>query len=104
MKPTLSNKLKKIVNNSGNSEKELSEKTSIPQDNLTEILRGERTPKMTEVIKISDVTGLTIAEIMGDSVEGRAEVLNHSSNVEEMRQKLIYFLELDAYLDTWGVI
>lgn len=90
----------------GLSQRALAEKTGISQPTLSRILTSERVAKMTEIILIADATGCTVAQLTGGGVAGRvrcaARATNGSSMVA-MRQRLLHFMELDAFLDDHAI-
>lgn len=70
------------------------------------ILRGERAAKMTEVILIADATGCTVAQLTGRGVADRARCAapaTYESSMTSMRQRLLHFMELDAFLDDQAI-
>lgn len=90
----------------GLSQRALAEKTGISQSTLNRILKGERVAKMSEIILIADATGCTVAQLTGrgvaDQVRCAARSTNGSSMVA-MRQRLLHFMELDAFLDDHAI-
>ncbi|AII11482.1 helix-turn-helix domain-containing protein [Rhodococcus opacus] len=91
----------------GLSQRTLGAMTGISQSTLSRIIAGDRPAKMNELLAISTATGSTVAELTGTSVvAGRVQCAARSangSNMEQMREKLLHFLELDAYLDEQGI-
>lgn len=88
------------------SQRELAGRTGISQSTLNRILIGEREAKMPEVILIADAVGCTVAELTGTGVSARVQVAaraTNGANMETMRQRLLHFMELDAYLDDYGI-
>lgn len=91
----------------GISQRGLAERTGISQATLSRILSGDRAAKMTEIIQIADATGCAVAQLTGSAVAARVECAARSSNgasMATMRQRLLHFVELDAYLDDHGVL
>lgn len=90
----------------GLSQRALAKKTGISQSTLNRILMGERAAKMTEIILIADATGCTVAQLTGDGVAGRvrcAARATNGSSMKAMRQRLLHFMELDAFLDDHAI-
>ncbi|GAA1470944.1 helix-turn-helix transcriptional regulator [Corynebacterium felinum] len=88
------------------SPRELAERTGISQAIVEGILNGTRTIKMPEIILIAEATGCTVAQLTGNSVANRVHCVSQSPNdscMQEIKQQLIYFLELDAYLDDQAI-
>lgn len=90
----------------GLSQRALADKTGISQPTLSRILNGERVAKMPEVILIADATGCTVAQLTGSAVTDRvlcAARATNGSSVASMRQRLLHFMELDAFLDDHAI-
>lgn len=90
----------------GLSQRALADKTGISQATLNRVLTGERSAKMTEIILIADATGCTIAQLTGSAVAQRVQCAARATNgssMEAMRQRLLHFMELDAYLDDQAI-
>lgn len=91
----------------GLSQRALADRTGISQATLSRILAGDRTAKMTEIIVIAEATGCTVAQLTGhalaDRVQCAARVAGGAS-VDSMRQRLLHFMELDAYLDEHAIL
>ncbi len=91
---------------SGISQRELASKTGISQPTLNRILSGARTAKMPEIILIADATGCTIAQLTGSAIADRVQCAARSTNgstMDSMRQRLLHFMELDAYLEDQAI-
>lgn len=91
----------------GLSQRALADQTSISQATLNRILTGERTAKMTEIIEIADATGCTVAQLTGNAVANRVQCAARATNgsdMAKMRQRLLHFIELDAYLADQGIL
>ncbi len=91
----------------GSSRRALAEATGISQPTLSRIISEERVAKMPELVAIAWETGHTIAQLTGtgtvtERVQYAARVTN-DSDVGGMRQALLDFLELDAYLDDQAI-
>ncbi|MCT1803965.1 helix-turn-helix domain-containing protein [Kocuria carniphila] len=90
----------------GLSQRALADRVGLSQATLNRILSGERAVKMTEVIMIADATGCTVAQLAGSGVAGRVQCAaraTNGSNMDSMRQRLLHFMELDAYLDDYAI-
>ncbi len=85
----------------GLSQRALEDRTGISQATLSRILSGSRPAKMTEIILIADATGCTVAQLAGSAMADRvrcAARATNGSSMDVMRQRLLHFIELDAYL------
>ncbi|MDA3629833.1 helix-turn-helix transcriptional regulator [Saccharopolyspora oryzae] len=90
----------------GLSQRGLADRTGISQTTLSRIISGERAAKMPEIIRIADATGYTVAQLTGTAAAERVQCAARASNgsgMEKMRQRLLDFIELDAYLDEQAV-
>ncbi|MDR0593096.1 MAG: helix-turn-helix domain-containing protein [Bifidobacteriaceae bacterium] len=90
----------------GLSQRALASRTGIPQTTLSRIITGRRTAKMTEIVKIADATGATVAQLTGTSASRRARYTARpvdGAGVEKMRAQLAHFIELNAYLDDLAI-
>lgn len=90
----------------GLSQRALADRTGISQATLNRILNGERTAKMPEIILIAEATGCTVAQLTGSAVGERvlcAARSTNGANMDAMRQRLLHFMELDAYLDDQAI-
>ena len=55
---------------------------------------------------MAEATGCTVAQLSGNSVTERIQCVartTNSSTMERMRQRLLHFIELDAYLDDQAI-
>lgn len=94
------------LNSANLSQRDLQARTGISQSTLSRIINGQRAPKMTEIIQIADATGFTIAYLTGSDAAHRVECAARATNgsaMEQMRQQLLHFIELDAYLDDQAI-
>lgn len=84
----------------------LEDRTGISESTLRGILSGRRAAKMTEIIQIADALGCTVAQLtetaITDRVQCAARPMN-SSGIDKLRQRLLHFIELDAYLDDQAI-
>jgi transcriptional regulator with XRE-family HTH domain len=90
----------------GLSQRALADKTGISQATLNRILSGARVAKMPEIILIADATGCTVGQLTGSAVAQRARCAARATNgasMDSMRQRLLHFMELDAYLDEHAI-
>ncbi len=91
----------------GLSQRGLADATGISQPTLSRIISGDRTAKMPEIVLIAQATGHTVAQLTGlgavaDRVQCAARATN-GSDMERMRETLLHFLEMDAYLDDQAI-
>ncbi|MXP20158.1 helix-turn-helix domain-containing protein [Gordonia sp. HNM0687] len=91
----------------GLSQRDLAQVTDISQSTLCRIMTGKRTVKMNELVAIAHATGCTVGELANSSaLADRVQYAARSTNgatMQEMRERLLHFLELDAYLDDQGI-
>ena len=90
----------------GLSQRGLADNTGISQSTLSRILSGQRNAKMTEIIQIADATGCTLAQLTGSDIADRVQYAARATNgagMDKMRQRLLHFIELDAYLDDQAI-
>lgn len=84
----------------------LAERTGISQPALNRILSGERVAKLPELKLIADTVGCTIAQFMGSDLASQVQSDvrgTHGASNGMMRQELLHFMELDAYLDDQAI-
>jgi transcriptional regulator with XRE-family HTH domain len=97
----------RAIKAAGMSQRALAKVTDIPQSTLSRIIDGQRAAKMNELLAIGNATGCTVAELAGASaVATRVQCAARSTNgatMQQMREQLLHFLELDAYLDDQGI-
>ncbi|GAA1119959.1 hypothetical protein GCM10009642_66780 [Nocardiopsis metallicus] len=91
----------------GLSQRALAEATGISQATLSRIISEDRVAKMPELVAIAWETGHTVAQLTGtgavtERVQCAARATN-DSDMGDMRQALLDFLELDAYLDDQAI-
>lgn len=90
----------------GLSQRALAARTGISQATLNRILNGERTAKMTEIIQIADAVGCTVGQLTSNTVAERVQCAARATNgssMAKMRQRMLHFIELDAFLDDQGI-
>lgn len=91
----------------GLSQRALEDRTGISQSTLSRILSGKRTAKMTEIILIADATGCTVAQLTGTATADRVQYAARATNgshLDKMHQRLLHFIELDAYLADQAIL
>lgn len=107
MLETLGSRVVRARERVGLTQRALARKTAIPQAMLSRIEAGTRVAKMPEVIRIALATGSSVAELTGhSSVRDRAVCVARATDsdaIEPMREELLYYLELDAYLADQGI-
>lgn len=91
----------------GLSQRGLADATGISQSTLSRIIAGDRAAKLPEIVAIAWATGHTVAQLTGastvaDRVQCAARATN-GSGMEDMREALLHFLELDDYLDEQAI-
>lgn len=91
----------------GMSQRALARRAGLSQSTLSRIESGERAPKMGEMILVASALGCSVSEISEHSAVrdrvvcfARAE---NGSGMSGLRGELVHLLELDAYLDEYGV-
>jgi transcriptional regulator with XRE-family HTH domain len=89
------------------SQRALAQESGISQPTLSRIISGDRVAKMPEIVAIAWATGTTVAELTGiGCVADRAQCAARATNgagMDGMREKLLHFLELDAYLEDQAI-
>lgn len=91
---------------SGMSQRALADRAGMSQSTLNRILNGSRVAKMPEILLIADATGCTVAQLTGSAVADRVRCAARSTNganMDAMRQRLLHFMEMDAYLDDQAI-
>lgn len=91
----------------GLSQRALADATDISQSTLSRTVSGDRAVKMPEIVAIAWETGHTIAQLTGiGAVSERVQCAAwdiRNSDMVGMHQALLYFLDLDAYLDSQAI-
>ncbi|MFD7654535.1 helix-turn-helix domain-containing protein [Actinosynnema sp. NPDC059797] len=99
--------IKRAMDTAQLSQRALEAATGISQSTVSRIVSGERAAKMPEIVAIAQATGHTVAQLTGNStVAARVQCAPRStnaSNMPRMREALLHYLELDAYLDDQAV-
>jgi len=89
------------------SQRDLANATGISQSTLSRVISGDRPAKWPEIVAIAIATGYTIAQLTGTStVADRVQCAARATNdcgMNQMQEALLYFLELDAYLDDQAI-
>lgn len=102
----LAARLAKAQEAAGLSQRALAMKAEISQPTLSRILNGQRTPKMTELLQIAEATGFTIAQLTGDDASAHVRMAARATGdtrMEAMKERLLYFVEIDSYLDDQAI-
>lgn len=91
----------------GMSQRSLAKETGLSQSTVSRIISEDREAKMPELLLIAWVTGTPVAELSGlgsvaDRVQCAARATDGSA-MGEMRDALLHFLELDAYLEDQAI-
>jgi len=104
---TVGDRIERAREAAGLSQRALAQETGISQPTLSRIISGDRVAKMPEVVAIAWATGTTVAELTGAGrVADRAQCAARSTNgagMVGMREALLHFLELDAYLEDQAI-
>lgn len=91
----------------GLSQRSLADAAGLSQPTLSRIISGERSAKMPEIVAIAWATGHTVAQLTGTgTVADRAQCAARATNdpgMEQMREALLNFLELNDYLNDQAV-
>ncbi|MFD1364400.1 helix-turn-helix domain-containing protein [Actinoplanes sichuanensis] len=89
------------------SQRALADATGLSQSTLSRIISGDRVAKLPEIVSIAWATGRTVAQLTGTStVAGRVQCAARATNgsgMQDMREALLRFLELDDYLDEQAI-
>jgi len=89
------------------SQRGLADATGISQATLSRIISGDRMAKLPEIVLIARATGHTVAQLTGTgAVTGRVQCAARGTNdsgMDDMREALLHFLELDKYLDDQAI-
>lgn len=107
MSNTTSEAISRAMAAAGVSQRDLAHATEISQPTVSRIMTGQREAKMNELVAIAHATGCTVSELtnsstLADRVQYAARATN-GATMTEMRERLLHFLELDAYLDDQGI-
>ncbi len=98
--------LQSALSSAGFSQRALADGTGISQSTLNRILSGERVAKLPEIILMADALGCTVRQLTGTALSHRVQCAARCSDgasMEAMRQRLLHFMELDAYLDDQAI-
>ena len=92
---------------SGLSQRALADAVGISQPTLMRIISGDRAAKMPELVAIAWATGHTVAQLTKhETATNRAQCgarVTNDSGMDHMREALLYFLELDDYLNDQAI-
>ncbi|MDO5511643.1 helix-turn-helix transcriptional regulator [Corynebacterium sp.] len=91
----------------GLSQRALAHRTGIAQATLSRIITGSRQATMPEIILIAEATGWTPGQLTGHAdlshrVQEAARATN-SSDMRAMRDKLMFYLELNDFLHDYAI-
>lgn len=103
---SVSNAIESARAAAGISQRALAEETGISQPTLNRIINGSRQAKMPELVLIAEALGCPINQLTGSEIADRVQMAARSTNgsgMEVMRQRLMHFIELDAYLEDQGL-
>lgn len=88
------------------TQRQLAGQTGIAQSTISRIVRGNRQPTVPELIKISESTGYSLTQLTGTGVSQRLQTAARSvdgASMTQMRERLEFMLELDAFLDDQAI-
>ncbi|WP_169833323.1 helix-turn-helix domain-containing protein [Corynebacterium phocae] len=88
------------------SERDLAAETGISQFSISQIVSGQKTPTISEVMLITEALGLPFDQLSGSQIADRVEVAARSTNssaMDEMRAQLVQLLEIEAHLTDMGL-
>lgn len=89
------------------SQRELARLTGMPQARLSRIISGAIPPSAPELLVISEQTGVPFARLSGVSqVRERVQYAARStenSDMSQMRDTVLGYLELNDYLDEYAI-
>lgn len=95
-------RVEKARSAAGLSQRQLADITGISQPTLSRIISGDRTAKMPELIAIARATGVLVTELTGPATVAEralcAARATGGADMDGMREEILHFLELDAYL------
>ena len=91
----------------GWKQRALAKASGLSQSTLHRLESRDRTATIPELIKIADALGTTLGDLTGESpVRGRLVYAARTSDdaaADEMKERLAFYLEMDAYFDELGV-
>lgn len=90
----------------GLSQRALADATDIAQATLSRIVAGNRVPKIAELVEIARVTGVPLRQLTGTGAASRVACAARATNgaqMGQMRDMLLNFAELNAYLDDQAI-
>lgn len=88
------------------SRRALEDRTGISSSTLSRIRSGKQLAKMAEIIQSADALGCTVAQLTRTALADRVHCTAGATNspaADAMRQRLLQFIELDAYLDDQAI-
>ncbi len=104
--PQVGEAIKQALRTAQLSQRALATRTGISQSTLSRIISGQRPAKIPELARIAEATGYTIGQLAGTSTPARMQCAARATNgatMEEMREQLLHFMEIDAYLDDQAI-
>lgn len=90
----------------GLSQRQLADRAGLSQPTLQRIITGKRSAKIPEIVQIADAVGCTVAQLTGSAVADRVQCAARSTNgegMDAMRQRLLHYMEIDAFLDDHAI-
>ncbi|MFT4088211.1 MAG: helix-turn-helix transcriptional regulator [Gordonia sp. (in: high G+C Gram-positive bacteria)] len=91
----------RAIADAGISQRDIAAATGISQATLSRIVSGERAAKLPELLLVADATGVPLGRLTGSSVGDRvqsAACADSGYSMVQVRDTLVMYLELDAYL------
>lgn len=108
MSTTTHERIIRLRERAGLSQRELHAETGISQATLSRIEAGARPARLDEVLLISTAVGCDPSTILDDSPLEDRVLVAHRAQVQgvdasDVRSRLIAFLEMDEYLERHGI-
>lgn len=95
------------VRSAGLSQRGLADRTGLSQASLSRVITGQRVPSLPDLVLISQATGVTFNYLAGvHDVARRVRYATRATNgasMETMRESLLHFVELNAYLEDQAI-
>lgn len=99
-------RVKTAYETAGLNQRELSDLTEISQSTLSRIVSGDRVAKTGELVDIARATGISVSQLTGSGAASRvfyAARATDGSQMSVMRDRLLQFADLNAYLDAQAI-
>ncbi|AIY01965.1 hypothetical protein ART_2366 [Arthrobacter sp. PAMC 25486] len=99
-------RVKTAYETAGLNQRQLSDLTEISQSTLSRIVSGDRVAKTSELVDIARGTGVSLAQLTGSGAASRvlcAPRATDGSQMSVMRDRLLQFADLNAYLDSQAI-